>query len=458
MLDIFADPHCMSCKRGFLRDHLVQVVPKAFVSNEYKRHRENILFEREKCMFPATQARMEIDNERKLVNDQIRDHRKARNGLIREWNSLKYRRQLDPSGLILVPLTLEDQQNLKSIMDKILQEGREINALVRERYRLMYAHLGEEQREDKEKRRFVRKCPGEDCQGFLSTQWKCGLCETKVCNKCLEVKKDSGGEGGDEPSHVCDPEILKSAQLIADDTKPCPSCGTRIFKISGCSQMWCPSCHTAFDWRTLRIVTGLIHNPHYYEYQRSVNGGGAPHNPGDVPGCEQIPNYWRCKKVWETLEAPPIVHTKLADMHRMFIHIQNYEIPLLPNAQYNAEDNEDIRRRFMRKEIDETRFKWFLQKREKKTNKSREIRQLLEMFVACGSDIVRRCVQEDLNQADIMNAFDDLRGLCAYLDESAEKINSTYGGVVPHIRFVPDEQVTNKGERVAWCSKVMVNL
>ena len=32
-----------------------------------------------------------------------------------------------------------------------------------------------------ERKAFIKRCPADDCRGFLSSQWKCGLCE----NICL---------------------------------------------------------------------------------------------------------------------------------------------------------------------------------------------------------------------------------------------------------------------------------
>ena len=66
--------------------------------------------------------------------------------------------------------------------------------------------------------------------------------------------------------HTCDEEKVKSAELIRKQCKNCPKCGALTYKISGCPQMWCTSCHTAWNWNTGRIETKIIHNPHYFEY------------------------------------------------------------------------------------------------------------------------------------------------------------------------------------------------
>jgi hypothetical protein len=89
------------------------------------------------------------------------------------------------------------------------------------------------------------------------------------------------GPAQDTP-HECNPDNLASAKLIDADTRGCPKCGARVYKISGCNQMFCTACNDcAFDWVTGRIET-VIHNPHYYEFQRQRNGGQAPRVIGDI--------------------------------------------------------------------------------------------------------------------------------------------------------------------------------
>jgi hypothetical protein len=106
-----------------------------------------------------------------------------------------------------------------------------------------------------------------------------------VCPDCFEIIGHNK-----EIDHVCKEDNLKSAELIKKETKGCPKCGVRIFKISGCDQMWCTECKVAFSWNTGKIVVdGVIHNPHFYQYMQNNNTGGvgvgvgvAPRNPGDV--------------------------------------------------------------------------------------------------------------------------------------------------------------------------------
>lgn len=48
-------PGCMSCKKTFTREFLAKNLEKTFMNNEYKRLKEDILYEEEKLLFPFTQ-------------------------------------------------------------------------------------------------------------------------------------------------------------------------------------------------------------------------------------------------------------------------------------------------------------------------------------------------------------------------------------------------------------------
>lgn len=117
--------------------------------------------------------------------------------------------------------------------------------------------------EIKERKTFIMKCQVSECNGFLSTAYKCGLCSKFTCAQCYMPK---------EENHDCNPDNVASTKMIKEETRPCPKCSTRIYKIDGCDQMWCTDCKTAFSWKTGIIVNGNIHNPHYYEHLRNTQG------------------------------------------------------------------------------------------------------------------------------------------------------------------------------------------
>jgi hypothetical protein len=152
-------------------------------------------------------------------------------------------------------------------------------------------------REDTRKK-FIMACPNGGCKGFLSTAYKCALCDMFTCPDCLVVLV---GE------HVCVESDKLSADLIKKETRPCPTCGERIFKVNGCDQMFCTAvndgarCATVFDWKTGAVqVGGTVHNPHFYELGRA--NGELARNVGDMP-CGGLPDIRRLLAILERVDA-----------------------------------------------------------------------------------------------------------------------------------------------------------
>jgi hypothetical protein len=125
----------------------------------------------------------------------------------------------------------------------------------------------------------VINCPNEKCKGYIEEDYRCGICRTQVCDKCLEILTSS---------HECDKNVLENLKCIVADTKPCPNCGVAITKTEGCDQMYCIKCNTAFSWDTGGIEIGVIHNPLFYEYQKRLNQGVAPRVMGELR-CGGLP-------------------------------------------------------------------------------------------------------------------------------------------------------------------------
>ena len=59
MLSSIEDPHCMKCKHELNREFVDSFCTKRFRNTDYKKHRENVLFEREKVRMPETQPQVE---------------------------------------------------------------------------------------------------------------------------------------------------------------------------------------------------------------------------------------------------------------------------------------------------------------------------------------------------------------------------------------------------------------
>jgi hypothetical protein len=220
----------------------------------------------------------------------------------------------------------------------------------------LQADEGGEARESEGGRRaFVKACPREACNGVLNNAYSCGLCKTRVCGQCFAVKRTESDDGHARV-HVCDANDVLSAEAIKRDTKNCPKCGVSIHKIDGCSQMWCVQCHTAFEWRTLKVLgsRAQIHNPHYFEFLRRSGGGAAP---GGAGGCDDARGMdaraWDFVKALRNLGAVPsraFLHL-LDNAVRTTIHMREIHGRFVPEPDFA-----DLRVSYLRGVIDRAGF------------------------------------------------------------------------------------------------------
>jgi hypothetical protein len=271
---------------------------------------------------------------------------------------------------------------------------------------------------ESEKRAFVRACPGTGCKGFLSTAWKCGLCENWTCPTCHEIK----GPEKDVP-HTCNPDSVATAELLARDSRNCPNCASMIFKINGCDQMWCTQCHTAFSWRTGRIETHTIHNPHYYEYQRTH--GTLPRQPGDIP-CGGLPDWHQFHHFLTNIYGSTNYNI-ISNAFRSHGHAQYVILPRYTVDAHN--ENRDLRVKFMIGDISEEVFKKKVQQREKANNRKTDIRQVIDMYMTVLVDTIQTFVQS----RDVIIMVRSLEGLRQHYNSTLEKIQFCYKCAVPMI-------------------------
>ena len=355
------EPRCLnnSCKKPWNREFLDTIMTKIWRDSVYREYRETLLFDRERALLPATQPRIEAINEAKRIHSEL-----------------------------IEPMT-ERRRNILHEISALHAEENAINTQIYdliERADRLREGVGIDENTKKIRANFVRRCPSNGCRGFLSMQWKCGTCDLYSCSDCHEIK----GVARDSP-HTCDQANVETAKLLAKDTKACPKCGEMITKIDGCDQMWCVTCHSAFSWKSGQIATGLVHNPHFYEWQRRNNNGEAPRNPGDIP-CGGIIDWSIIRRAICTTRDYPGWLSILETAHRMINHVQNIDIVALNRDVININDNIDLRIRYLLNEIDDDVMKTTLQQREKKNEKERELRRVYETLTGAAADIFRRMV------------------------------------------------------------------
>jgi hypothetical protein len=387
-------PKCMrpECNKEWTRKFMREQFTNVFLTKKYKEHLEQILFDQERALLPATQPIVEQRIRKIELNKEIKD-----------IDALIY--------------SLETQK----------------------RDLLMEIRYGTTNTDNTDPgKRFVRQCPAEECRGFLSTQWKCGICNKWTCPECHELK----GSDRDGP-HTCNPNNVATAKLLAKDSKPCPKCQSLIFKISGCDQMWCTQCHVAFCWKT-GSLQNHIHNPHYFEWQRNHNGGVVERTAGDVECGREINHntmaliYEKSRKHSDLHKVNPnytgwpgcgkrYLYSKniitLGDMISNQLHNQLFELPRL-QTDYTL-INQELRIQYIQGQVTEAGFRCSIQRNDKQHRKRRETAQVLQLATTAFTDIVFR-LMDDLDKSHQSKSKHHLEDHLAEVQELVKYCNSCF--------------------------------
>jgi hypothetical protein len=414
-----------------------------------------------------------------------------------------------------------------------------------------------------EKRTFVKACPVTDCRGFLSTQWKCGICDVKVCHKCHDPMVI-------EP-HICDADKVASVKLIAAESKPCPKCGTAISRTYGCfakdtsillwngttkmsqdihigdiligddtlprtvlntvtgedelyevtqshgvsyivnskhtlvlkiqntihelrvdeyislaesvksrfkgftsstsihsdisvtpigkgtyygwsvdknkrfilpdftvvrncDQMFCIGCKTPFSWRTGKIETGHIHNPHYHEWRQQLGIQGPPVGHlvcGDQPLLDELN-----RRADVDLDLVKRKLYRIIALRGVMVYHFNYVLQRLQRIINNVHPISDPKRilrvRYLINDIKEDEWKVALQKHEKHIHFTRSRAQIVEMFLAAFRDIIATVTTATPDEMILQ-----LNTLMLFTIEQYDAMNKEYNSTVKIANYIP---------------------
>jgi hypothetical protein len=404
----------MSCSDVWSREFIVDGLCRSFVYGPWKNYKEGLLLETEKA---------------RLVED------------VENAARVKQR-----SALRLNKSTIREQ------IRKLQQQHRRVeNAL----WQIQRIERGETV-SDKKPREFIQKCPGNNCNGFLSTAWKCKICELVVCSKCHEIKEEPGAGGGDPEGHTCKQENIDSVKFLKRDTKKCPKCTTRIHKINGCDQMWCTQCHIAFKWSSGAIVTnGIVHNPHFVAYQKELARQGkmpTGRAVGDVP-CGGLPYYYQ---FYENVirRFTPTGHAnhrgrrptsrdrngddlwaQLIDLLRNATHLQEVIVRQMRQEVQNIDNNRDIRIQFILGNIEEKKLSSMVIRRALTKEKKTAMLHVYELINTIITENVRviwegRMLEEDELRKLCEESIKKCHRIRIYANEELKKVSVTYGQTV----------------------------
>ena len=405
LLSTTSFPHCMQCKKAWSEKFIVISLNRSFVTKEYKTHRRTLLLDREISKLPETMAFVATKTaikEAQNIADQYNEVVRAKE---------------------------------KELMLELKIMNNHLHGL-----RLNVTALYTNKPTSEERRQFIMPCPVDDCRGFLSSQHKCGLCSIYSCVHCNAVI----GHNKDDP-HICNDDDVKSTELIKKETKPCPTCGTRIYKITGCDQMWCTGCHKAFSWKTGLVDTGRIHNPHFYQYQReNAENGIAPRVPGDG-ACNGLDLYYAVnhsivrKLPFEAVMPGNSIPLKplVIKLHRLIQDISEVRIPVIRDTIAGLNNFENERYYYITKRWTKDELSNAVYRGDSKHKENTELLHIHELLSVTGIELFARLLRDDTTKEEfyktVVNSIKEYNNLVTYCNEQFKTISLTYNHRVPFI-------------------------
>ncbi len=410
LLTIQSDPCCMECKKGFSHKFIIDNLNRSFVNKDYKKSRAALLLDMTMSKLPEAQPQVELHMQLAAQRKKVK--------------------QLNAAAKAAKKAAIDARQEL---------------------YRL------ERKKPSTEARKFIMGCPRDECRGFLSSAYKCGLCNYHVCKDCLCVKGPTANS-----QHECNPDDVATAQLIKAQTKPCPSCGERISKIEGCDQMWCTSCHTAFSWRTGRIDNGVVHNPHFFQYQNQNQNQNQNQQQGlNQCNVQQLPAWNLLRPIRVGLKNycrnqpdPHAVYQKHSDKIDLFIEmcrfmseIHEVNLPRLRQRITSLEDTMPLRLAYLLNTINKQELSKKLINNDLIRKRTSEIFNIMQLLEQTGREIIWGVINYPNNNTDqyldlISEEVEKFNGLMIYCNIEWTKVSLVYNISVPHlfIRRSPNRQ------------------
>ena len=342
-------PKCMFCNTQFTHSHLQHLgLTKSFLQGEFAKHQQDILFAQEQAMLPAAQAAVAHDRLIQNIDDQIKS----------------------------VSAEIKRLQELKT-------------DLMHTKFQLRRHDAQQPDQAEGDNDQFIHRCADSDCNGFVSSAWKCATCDKHTCSHCRELKANR-----DDPDHVCNPDTVASVALLKADTKPCPNCKVLVHKTDGCDQMFCTQCKRLWSWNTGRFET-RGHNPHYLQWMRD-NGGGMPRDPADVLcGREIDPQFLSQMQQARRRVQDISVRNEMDQVISIINSVPHLRFHELPRYQVDRVTiNINPRKAFVSNKLTLRKFKQTILRNHLLADKHEHIAQIMQAVVQATTDIAFRFMHD----------------------------------------------------------------
>ncbi len=376
--ETIGDAQCMYCRISWDISFQQVNFSSKFINIDFKEHRKNTLLAREKAYLASMMDLLfesKFNNLKKSVKSQLLKLRKEANKSFHDIDHCKgCRGELELNEYIYenIGKISEDCEFVK-LKTRIAILECQLDTLVLATNDEMVASVFEQRKSklttdmtvetDKDaKHKFIRKCPLPDCIGYLSSQYKCGLCEKKVCRVCYAE---------DSATHVCKPEDIANKLFLTSSISTCPRCGVYIEKAFGCNSMWCIICKTAYNYKTGKILRGAFHNP-----ERVVTEHAHIQN-------ENVQHINLNQDATQKIQVPRIELTHHDELDVIYHDIKHYEAKIKNIKNDNSTEQKliDLRLKFLKKQINEEDWKTQILRLDKKYTYNQYYYKIIDKYV-----------------------------------------------------------------------------
>ena len=183
------EAHCLHCRVNYHAESLQKICTKTYLKQVYFQHRQEVLIAKEKANLPLYQ-------DAAIRRKKLQVHLKEKAAITVEKNSLeKMKRDLDDeysTYLIRYKSQKVNNEDTSETENKIKEYHAKIdsfNELIRDKVEEKRRHdwdfhhqdqtNNDEKEKEKERKKFIRRCTRDNCQGFLSNVWKCAYISKK---------------------------------------------------------------------------------------------------------------------------------------------------------------------------------------------------------------------------------------------------------------------------------------
>lgn len=206
--------------------------------------------------------------------------------------------------------------------------------------------------------------------------------------------------------------------------------------------MFCTSCHASFDWSTLRLNDGAVHNPHRAAWLRANRN--RPREVGDIQ-CGRELNIdiaitlcqWfehvtlQTAMSEEEREEAGVNSAYLFEAIRMGIHHTHVTLPALNRVRHGPHTNQRLRISMLTGASTEAEFKQEIQRRDKAMSKKNDylhivmtyrdsLIDIVWQFVALGAQSASKSMEE------WSSLVSEVRALEEYVDECFVRVSAAY--------------------------------